>query len=82
MNLAEAFEARGETRGIEIGETRGEARGIEIGESRGEARKQTRIATNMLERNMPIEDVASYSELSIEAVKALKQQLDKEKPTE
>ena len=66
MNLAEAFEARGETRGIEI----------------GEARKQTRIATNMLERNKPIEDVASYTELSIEAVKALKQQLDKEKPTE
>ena len=31
-------EARGEARGVAIGEARGEARGVAIGEARGEAR--------------------------------------------
>ena len=36
--VLDRIEARGEARGIAIGEARGEARGIAIGEERGEAR--------------------------------------------
>ena len=46
MSIAEEYQARGEAKGIKIGEARGEARGIEIGKSEGieigEARGESR----------------------------------------
>ena len=49
--VLDRIEARGEARGIAIGEARGEARGIAIGEERGEARGAERNAVQAI-RNL------------------------------
>ena len=76
-------EARGEARGL----AQGEARGLAQGEARGEARGRTEgrmegqtegrteasraIARNMLQRNMPIDEIAAMTELSEKEILSL-----------
>jgi predicted transposase/invertase (TIGR01784 family) len=65
-NIATA-EDRGEKRGIQIGEQRG----IEIGDKRGEQRKALVIASNMLKRNRPIDEIIEDTGLTREEVEKL-----------
>ncbi len=65
-------EARGEARGLAIGEARGETRGLAIGEARGEARglalKAQEIALSLLKTGMKVQQVAQVTGLSLERV--------------
>jgi predicted transposase YdaD len=69
-NIATA-EKRGEIRG----EKRGEIRGEKIGEIRGEKKKASAIASNMLKRNRPIEEIIEDTNLTREEVENLRTNL-------
>ena len=55
-----------------VGEARGEARGIAIGEERGIAKREAQIVTAMLEKGMDIEMICEITGLTREAVDALR----------
>ena len=57
-----------------MGEARGEARGIAIGEERGIAKREAQIVTAMLEKGMDIEMICEITGLTREAVDALRNQ--------
>ena len=65
-NLATA-EDRGEQRGLQIGEQRGRR----IGLQEGEQRKAFAIASNMLKRNRPIDEIIEDTGLTREEVESL-----------
>ena len=55
-----------------VGEARGEARGIAIGEERGIAKRDAQIVNAMLEKGMDIEMICEITGLTREAVDALR----------
>lgn len=57
-------EKRGEKRGIAIGEKRGMERGLERGMEKG----KLETACKMFRGGMPVEKIAEYTDLSIEAI--------------
>ena len=57
--------------GIIEGEARGKAEGEAIGEARGEIKKAKNIAINLLKKNMPIEDIADTTGLTVAEIKEL-----------
>lgn len=61
-------EARGEARGISIGEARGEARGIGIGEVRGESRERTKLIRAMLQNDLPLPQISEITSLPVEEI--------------
>ena len=54
-----------------VGEARGEARGIAIGEERGIAKRSTEIAAAMLAKGLPIELICELTGLTPDEVNAL-----------
>ena len=56
-----------------VGEARGEARGIAIGEERGIAKRSTEIAAAMLAKGLPIELICELTGLTPDEVNALMQ---------
>jgi hypothetical protein len=74
MNLTPAYEkweaekiAEGEKRG----ERRGERRGKKLGEKLGETNRSLQIASRLLEKQMPIAEIAELTELTIEQIQKL-----------
>ncbi len=51
----------------------GKEEGIEIGKEQGVEQRNVEIAKSMLESNVPIEDIAKYTSLSIETISVLKE---------
>ena len=51
----------------------GKEEGIEIGKEQGVEQRNVEIAKSMLESNVPIEDIAKYTSLSIETINVLKE---------
>ena len=66
----------GEARGIEIGEARGERRGIEIGEARGieigKHNTSLNFAKTMLKNNYSIDNIMEITGLSREEIEKLR----------
>ena len=56
--------SRGRNEGIELGISRGRNEGIEL----GIMQNKTQTVLKMFRRNMPVEDIADISELSVEEV--------------
>ena len=56
--------SRGRNEGIELGISRGRNEGIEL----GVMQNKTQTVLKMFRRNMPVEDIADISELSVEEV--------------
>ena len=54
-----------------VGEARGEARGIAIGEERGIAKRSTEIAAAMLADGVDVNTICKYTDLTPEEVNAL-----------
>ena len=49
---------------VELEQTRAYQQGLEIGEERGEKLSATRIAAKLLQAGMPIQEVATFTNLS------------------
>ena len=65
----------GEAKGIAKGEAKGEAKGIAKGEAKGKAETARKIALNLLGIGMSLEQIAQVTELSIEEVRVLQQEI-------
>jgi predicted transposase/invertase (TIGR01784 family) len=65
----------GEAKGIAKGEAKGEAKGIAKGEAKGKAETARKVALNLLGIGMSLEQVAQVTELSIEQVRVLQQEI-------
>lgn len=65
-------EKRGEERGEKRGEARGEKRGEERGKKLGEHKKAVAVAKQLFQLNMPLEQIAKISGLSIDELQQLK----------
>lgn len=57
-------------------EKEGVAKGIEQGIEQGEKKKQQEIALKMLQKNMDLESIAEFTELTLDEINKLKEQLD------
>ena len=64
--------SRGRNEGIELGITQGRNEGIKLGITQGRSEgiweNKTQTVLKMFRRNMPVEDIADISELSVEEV--------------
>ena len=69
--LAEGWD-KGKVEGIELGITQGRNEGIKLGITQGRSEgiweNKTQTVLKMFRRNMPVEDIADISELSVEEV--------------
>ena len=63
--------AQGKAEGEALGFAQGEARGLAQGEARGEAKASLTIARNMLQRNIPIDEIAAMTGLSKKEILSL-----------
>ena len=61
---------------IEGAKAEGKAEGIVEGESRGGVKKAKNIAINLLKINMPIEDIAKFTELTVPEIKELQKTIE------
>ena len=64
-NIRAAALAEGRVEGLDLGISRGRNEGIEL----GVMQNKTQTVLKMFRRNMPVEDIADISELSVEEVK-------------
>jgi predicted transposase/invertase (TIGR01784 family) len=60
---------------LEEGEAKGEARGKAEGEAKGKAETTRKLAINLLRIGMNLEQIAEVTELSVEQVQALQQEI-------
>ena len=60
---------------LEEGEAKGEARGKAEGEAKGKAETTRKLAINLLRIGMNLEQIAEVTELSVEQVRALQQEI-------
>ena len=65
----------GEAKGIAKGKAEGKAEGEAEGEAKGKAETARKVALNLLGIGMSLEQVAQVTELSIEQVRVLQQEI-------
>ncbi len=72
-DLLDNREQEGRSAGIRIGRREGRSDGIKIGRTEGRHEAKLTIAKNMLSRNMSIEDIIAFTNLTKEEILSLKQ---------
>ena len=75
----ETFAEEMRNEGILIGEERGKKQGISIGKEQGISIAGQTFARRLLADGFPVEDIARYTSLSAEAVRALAERQEEQK---
>ena len=73
----QAILEEGREQGIEIGEKRGIKKGIEIGEEQCRGKERRQLLLNMLKNGMPVEQASAWTNVPVEYVRKLAEEIKK-----